>query len=80
MALPRRGWCLLLLAPFLIVLAISLVEARFGVPPYEPLLAWSKGLWPVFNGTLANYATLVSDPLYREALRLVLTHRRAPRR
>jgi len=55
------------LAPFLIVLAISLVEARFGVPPYEPLLAWSKGLWPVFNGTLANYATLVSDPLYREA-------------
>ena len=55
------------LAPFLIVLAISLVEARFGVPPYEPLFAWSKGLWPVFNGTLANYATLGSDPLYLEA-------------
>ena len=55
------------LAPFLIVLAISLVEARFGVPPYEPLFAWSEGLWPVFNGTLANYATLASDPLYLEA-------------
>ncbi|MBS0535742.1 MAG: ABC transporter permease subunit [Proteobacteria bacterium] len=55
------------LAPFLIVLAISLVEARFGVPPYTPLFEWGEGLWPAFNGTIANYLTLASDPLYLEA-------------
>ncbi len=55
------------LAPFLIVLAISLVEARFGVPPYAPLFEWGEGLRPAFNGTVANYLTLLSDPLYLEA-------------
>lgn len=60
------------LAPFLIVLAISLVEARFGVPPYAPLFAWGEGLSPAFNGTIANYLTLLSDPLYLEAFRTSL--------
>jgi len=54
------------LAPFLIVLAISLVEARFGVPPYAPLFEWT-GFWPTFNGSISNYLTLASDPLYLEA-------------
>jgi len=62
------AWLVLFtLAPFLIVLAISLVEARFGVPPYAPLLTWGEGLYPAFNGTVANYLTLASDPLYLEA-------------
>jgi len=62
------AWLVLFtLAPFLIVLAISLVEARFGVPPYAPLFEWTGGLWPAFNGSIANYLTLASDPLYLEA-------------
>jgi len=49
------GWLgLFFLAPFVIVLAISLSKQRLGVPPYEPLLA--------------NYVVLLSDPLYVSAL------------
>jgi putrescine transport system permease protein len=51
------------LAPFAIVFGISLSKARFGVPPYEPLLQ---------GGGLAvqwgNYAFLLEDPLYLTAL------------
>jgi putrescine transport system permease protein len=51
------------LAPFAIVFGISLSKARFGVPPYEPLLQ---------NGQViaqwGNYAFLLEDPLYLTAL------------
>lgn len=55
------------LLPFLIVLAISLVEPRLGVPPFTPLIESGAGPWPRFNATAANYATLLSDSLYVEA-------------
>ncbi len=51
------------LAPFAIVFGISLSRSRFGVPPYEPLIQ---------NGAIAarldNYAFLLEDPLYFNAL------------
>ncbi|MFA6266168.1 MAG: ABC transporter permease subunit [Pseudolabrys sp.] len=52
------------LTPFLIVLAISLTGPRLGTPPFTPLFDWGEGFWPRFNGTLGNYVTVASDPLY----------------
>jgi len=73
---PRRNWGRLLvtaipfawlglffLAPFVIVLIISLSKQRFGIPPYEPLIS---------NGAITaqpdNYLFLFDDPLYVSAL------------
>ena len=62
-AVPFVWLALFFLAPFLIVFAISFSRSRFGVPPYEPLIS---------NGAIAarpdNYAFLLSDPLYFNAL------------
>jgi len=58
------GWLgLFFLAPFVIVLAISLSKQRLGVPPYEPLLANGA-----IQAQLENYVFLLSDPLYVSAL------------
>lgn len=63
------GWLILFaFLPCLIVLAISLVEARIGTPPYTPLLSKGPGLLPRINATADNYLRLVTDPLYFEAL------------
>lgn len=56
------------LLPCLILLAISLVEPRIGVPPFTPLLTKAAGFWPQINATGSSYAALLSDPLYMEAL------------
>jgi putrescine transport system permease protein len=62
------GWLMLFaLLPCLIVLAISLVEARIGTPPYTPLFSRGAGLLPQINATGDNYVRLLSDPLYLEA-------------
>ncbi len=62
------GWLILLaFLPCLIVLAISLVEARIGTPPYEPLFTKGSGLLPRINATADNYIRLVTDPLYLDA-------------
>jgi putrescine transport system permease protein len=62
-AVPFLWLLVFFLAPFAIVFAISLSQARFGVPPYEPL---------VQNGEVmaqwTNYAFLLEDPLYLTAL------------
>jgi len=58
------GWLgLFFLAPFVIVLAISLSKQRLGVPPYEPLVANGA-----VQAQLENYVFLLSDPLYVSAL------------
>jgi len=58
------GWLgLFFLWPFVIVLAISLSEQRFGIPPYEPL--FENG---AVKAQLENYVFLLSDPLYASAL------------
>lgn len=56
------------LLPCLILLAISLVEARVGIPPFAPLFTKGAGFWPHVEATGANYVALVSDPLYFDAL------------
>ena len=64
------AWLLVFfLAPFLIVLKISLSQATLTQPPYAPLLdpaAGWEGLRDVFAAlSLDNYANLFADALYR---------------
>jgi putrescine transport system permease protein len=62
------GWLIIFtLLPALVLLAISLTEARLGSPPFTPLLVRGNGPLPQLNVTGANYATLFSDPLYLDA-------------
>jgi putrescine transport system permease protein len=59
------------LLPFLIVLKISLSIPATAQPPYLPVLDWSGGVdgWGAFLEALdfANYETLATDALYRDA-------------
>jgi putrescine transport system permease protein len=64
--LPAAWLFLFVLLPLLIVLAISLVEARVGSPPYTPLFTWESGL-PRIHAKGGNYALLFSDRLYIDA-------------
>lgn len=62
------GWLIAFtLLPALVLVAISLTEARLGSPPFTPLLVPAEGALPRINATAANYATLFSDPLYFDA-------------
>jgi len=54
--------------PFVIVLKISLSEARLAMPPYAPLLQWLHGQAPILHLHLDNYRLLFSDPLYADSL------------
>jgi putrescine transport system permease protein len=65
--LPFAWLIIFTLLPALILLAISLTEARLGSPPFTPLLMPGSGALPQVNATGANYATLLSDPLYLDA-------------
>jgi putrescine transport system permease protein len=66
--LPYLWLALFFLAPFLIVLKISLSQTAIAQPPYLPVLDWAAG-WTglkAFFATLSadNYAMLASDWLY----------------
>ncbi|MFO7647244.1 MULTISPECIES: ABC transporter permease subunit [Halomonas] len=72
---PRRGWViavplvwltLFFLAPFAIVLKISLSEAAISVPPYAAILDYSAETLNVALN-LGNYLFLLSDSLYVSA-------------
>lgn len=56
------------LAPFLIVLKISLSETAIAQPPYTPVLDFSAGLRGIGDFvaglSLANYITIAGDDLY----------------
>lgn len=60
--LPYAWLGLFFLAPFAIVLKISLADQALGVPPYTPLFAGGH-----LQATLANYLFLLSDSLYARA-------------
>ena len=65
---PPFGWLIIFtLLPALVLLAISLTEARLGSPPFTPLFVSGAGAMPQINASAANYATLFSDPLYLDA-------------
>lgn len=68
---PYAWLVLFFLAPFLIVLKISLSQSTLMQPPYAPLLAldagW-QGLKDFFGAlSLDNYAALFTDALYRRS-------------
>ncbi|HVV79699.1 MAG TPA: ABC transporter permease subunit [Pseudolabrys sp.] len=61
------GWLLLfVLAPVIVVLAISFAESRIGAPPFTPPLLWQDGALH-FSITLDNYLRLFTDRLYADA-------------
>lgn len=62
------GWLLLFfLAPFAIVLKISLAEFMVGIPPYTPLIEWVDDQYLKLTVSLGAYKYLLSDPLYVSA-------------
>ena len=63
--LPPYIWLLLFfLAPFAIVMKLSVSEAAIAMPPYLPIFDWAEGLIPDFTGTLFNFEFLFTDDLY----------------
>ena len=57
-------WLLLFfLAPFFIVLKISLADSIIASPPFTKLLNWDGGL-PTFKVSIDNFAYLWEDSLY----------------
>jgi putrescine transport system permease protein len=52
------------LAPFLIVLKISLAEIQVAMPPYTPLITFVEDGWIAIHATLGNYLFLLEDRLY----------------
>jgi putrescine transport system permease protein len=62
------AWLLLFfLVPFLIVLKLSFSEGLLSMPPYAPLLVWTKEHVLSIQLHMGNYAFLFSDPLYLES-------------
>lgn len=58
-------WLLIFfLAPFFIVLKISLADSLVASPPFSDLLRWGEGLLPSVTVTADNYAYLWEDDLY----------------
>lgn len=59
-------WLLLFfLAPFLVVVKISLSEPALAVPPYLPWFVWVDGALAKVTITLENFQFVLQDGLYR---------------
>ena len=59
------AWLLLFfLAPFFIILKISLADPIVAMPPFTPLIDWTASGWARIQVTLGNYAFLFQDPYY----------------
>jgi len=65
-AVPMLWLGLFFLAPFLIVLFISLAESVIAQPPYTPLWTWQDGFLQI-RLNLGNYQFLFQDDLYVSA-------------
>lgn len=65
---PLAWLSLFFLIPFLIVLKISFSEARLAMPPYLPLLTWTRAHAPAIHVHLENYRLLGTDRLYLDSL------------
>ncbi len=58
-------WLLLFfLAPFVIILKISLADPIVALPPFTPLLDWAAEGWQRIHVTLDNYLFLFEDRYY----------------
>lgn len=59
------GWLIVLfLAPFVLVVAISLSKVRQGMPPFEPLAAWSGSSELTIKLSFENYQYVLTDVTY----------------
>ena len=63
--IPPYAWLLLFfLAPFFIVVKISLAEPLVALPPFTPLFDWGAAGWERLQVTLDNYLFLFQDRYY----------------
>jgi len=67
-AVPMLWLLLFFVAPFLIVLKISFSEVLLAMPPYAPLVEWSRDGMLALKLHLANYQFLFTDALYIDSL------------
>jgi len=59
------AWLLLFfLAPFFIIIKISLADPIVAMPPFTPLLDWAASGWARIHVTMGNFAFLFEDPYY----------------
>lgn len=59
------AWLLLFfLAPFIIILKISIADPLVAIPPFTPLLDWSASGLEKIQGTIDNYLFLFEDNFY----------------
>jgi putrescine transport system permease protein len=66
LVLPFAWLLLFFLAPFFIVLKISLAESAIGIPPYTTLFSTDASGWHL-HLSLGSYEFLISDSLYLRA-------------
>jgi putrescine transport system permease protein len=69
--LPALWLGLFFLAPFLIILRMSLSDPASAQPPYKPLIDWSQGFEGISTFVtgldIENYITVLTDSLYTSA-------------
>jgi putrescine transport system permease protein len=66
-SVPMLWLLLFFLVPFLIVLKISFSEAILAMPPYAPMIEWTREGLLSIKLHLANYRFLFTDALYVDA-------------
>ncbi len=64
LALPYLWLLVFFLAPFAIVLKISLADPVVGLPPYTALIEWTESGLAQIDATLDNYLFLFQDRFY----------------
>lgn len=62
--LPYLWLLLFFLAPFVIILKISLADPLVALPPFTPLFDWAASGWQRIHVTLENYLFLFQDSYY----------------
>jgi putrescine transport system permease protein len=64
LATPYLWLLLFFLAPFVIILKISVADPLVALPPFTPLLDWAQQGWQRLHVTFDNYAFLFQDNYY----------------
>ena len=64
LSVPYLWLLLFFLAPFAIILKISLADPIVALPPFTPMFDWAAEGWERIHLTLDNYLFLVQDRYY----------------
>jgi len=64
LTVPHFWLLLFFLAPFIIILKISLADPLVALPPFTPMFDWAKQGWDQLYLTLDNYLFLFQDRYY----------------